>query len=38
MLRFFFVENFDLGKLFRKEKIDIFFEIFRNFQSFENPR
>ena len=26
------------GKLFRKEKMDIFLKIFRYFQSFENPR
>ena len=38
MLRFF--ENFDLGETAskRKEKLDIFLEIFRNFENFENPR
>ena len=37
MLRFF--ENFDLGgNCFEKKKNGFFFENFRNFQKFENPR
>ena len=34
-----FFENFDLGgDCLKKEKMDIFLEIFLNFQNFENPR